>query len=66
MGMNMKYGITIVEGTSKFIADTESEYCNILRSDMLQKLLPPIQAELSKCQASQLHFPVDLSALNLK
>jgi hypothetical protein len=55
-----------LDDTSKFITVTENEYFSILSSDTLQKLLPTIQAESSKCQALQLYFPADFSALNLK
>jgi hypothetical protein len=42
----------------------KEEYFSILHSDLLWKLSPPLPAGMSKCQASQLLFTVDLSAFS--
>jgi len=52
-----------LENTSKFSLEKKT-YISILCSDILQKLPPPFLAGMSKCQASQLHFPVDFHAFS--
>jgi len=54
-----------LENTSKFFHDEENEYFGILSSDITETSTP-LPVGLSKCQASHLCFPVDISAFNLK
>jgi len=62
MDMNVKSGLTYGWRTPVSLALKKKTYISILCSDILQKLPPPFLAGMSKCQALQLHFPVDFHA----
>ena len=64
MDVNVKSGTTNGwRKISKFILDKEKEYFSVLCSDILQKLQHSLPSGMFKCQASELLFPVDFSAL---